>query len=110
MEPRRPKSKRDENDKPVQVVSSPLIARDFIMREIIRELCFGCSTCQHQTWATVHCAGKGIKLWPRANAAAYIRCPSCGAANRIIFSVGSGEVLDVAPAELHECAPIPSIN
>jgi hypothetical protein len=80
------------------------------MREIIREFCFGCSTCQHKTWATVHCAGKGIKLWPRANAAAYIRCPSCGSANRIIFSVGSGEVLDVAPAESHECVPVPSTN
>lgn len=80
------------------------------MREIIRELGFACCACQHQTWATVHCAGKGIKAWPRANAAAHIRCPSCGTANRIIFSVGSGEVLDVSLAESHECVPIPSRN
>jgi hypothetical protein len=81
------------------------------MREIILELSFSCCACQETTWATVHCSGQGMKLWPRSNAAAAIRCPHCGSVNTIIFNVGSGEVLDVAAADSsYSCTPVPSRN
>ncbi len=69
------------------------------MREIILELCFACCECLEPTGATVHCSGKGMREWPRSHAAAHIRCPHCGTANTIVFSVGSGNVVDAYPAE-----------
>jgi len=81
------------------------------MRETILELCFACCECEERTCATVHCCGKGMKDWPRSYAAAHIRCPHCGLANKIVFSVGSGRVAEVSPAEDSRLlAPVPSPN
>lgn len=81
------------------------------MRECIVELCFACSECNEATGATVHCSGKGMKDWPRSHAAAHIRCPHCGTANKIVFCIGSGQVADVSPVEdFVPRATVPSRN
>jgi hypothetical protein len=82
------------------------------MREIILELCFACCECEERTGATVHCCGKGMKDWPRSYAAANIRCPHCGVVNTIVFSVGSGRVVQVSPADEERLTrpPVPSRN
>jgi hypothetical protein len=80
------------------------------MRELLLELCFACCNCCDQTCATVHCSGNGMKNWPRAHAAAHIRCPHCGTANTIIFSIGSGHVAEVLPCDEPFLAPVPSHN
>lgn len=81
------------------------------MRECILELCFACSDCNDAVGATVHCSGKGMKDWPRSHAAAHIRCPHCGTANKIIFNIGSGQVVDVSPSEdFVPPATVPSRN
>jgi hypothetical protein len=82
------------------------------MREIILELCFACCECGLGAGATVHCSGKGMKDWPRSYAAAHIRCPHCGLANTIVFSVGSGRVVQVSPTDVEPVKrpPVPSRN
>ncbi len=81
------------------------------MHECILELCFSCADCDDSIGASVHCSGKGMKDWPRSYAAAHIRCPHCGSANKIVFNIGSGQVVDVSPAEdLIPRATVPSRN